>query len=90
MCAGALMLKATGTGADGVHEGHEGKALTLFNYTGRAVVGLKAWKKARLTEMARVKLLGGRWKSLATATPCAAARTGRQSSTPSFGKRFVR
>jgi hypothetical protein len=62
VCAGALMFKATGTEADGVHEGHKGKTLTLFNYTGRTVVGLKAWKKARLTEMARVKPLEGCWK----------------------------
>jgi len=56
------MFKATGTEADGVHEGQKGKTLPQFNYTGRTVVGLKAWQKARLTEMARVKPLEGCWK----------------------------
>ena len=59
VCAGALMHKATGTEADGVHGGYKGVTLPLFNYTGRTVVGLKAWKKARLAELERVKPLGG-------------------------------
>ena len=53
VCAGAVMFKATGTEADGVHGGYKGATLPLFNYTGRTVVGLKAWRKARNAELAR-------------------------------------
>ena len=62
MCAGALMHKAAGTESGGVHGGYKGVDLPLFNYTGRAVVELRAWKKARLAELGRVKPLGGCWK----------------------------
>jgi hypothetical protein len=59
---GAVMFKATGTEADGVHGGYKGAALPLFNYTGRTVVELKAWGKARNAELARVIPLEGFWK----------------------------
>jgi hypothetical protein len=45
-----------------VHGGYKGAALPLFNYTGRTVVELKAWGKARNAELARVIPLEGFWK----------------------------
>ena len=52
--AGACMI----TNEDGEREG---VGMELFDYTGKTVVGLKAWEKAKLAELARVKTLAGCW-----------------------------
>lgn len=54
VCAGVCMVEDE----DG---NQEGKTLDLFDYTGKTVVGLKAWKKAEEAELARVKPLGMVW-----------------------------
>ena len=65
VCAGAVMYKwhSQWMGADeeGLHEGYKGKTLELFNYTGRTVVGLKAWKKEKAAGLRRVKPLRRCW-----------------------------
>ena len=54
VCAGA----AVRTTADGTKEG---LTLPLFNYTGKTVVGPKAYAKAKAAEEARVRPLRGQW-----------------------------
>jgi hypothetical protein len=55
-----------------VHEGYLDKTPPLFNYTGKTVVGLKAWGKAK---KARVKTLAGVWgNTYGSGLPGAVAR----------------
>ena len=60
VCAGAAMFTVATPGALG-DDGKRGITLPLFNYTGKTVVGPKAYEKARKAELARVKPLKGCW-----------------------------
>ncbi len=60
VCAGAAMFTVTAPGALG-DDGKRGATLALFDYTGKTVVGPKAYEKAHQAELARVKNLKGCW-----------------------------
>jgi hypothetical protein len=60
-CAGTVMFKDEGNEDEGVYGGYKGVTVPLFNYTGRTVVGLKAWNQAKQAELARVKPLKMPW-----------------------------
>ena len=51
----------------------------LFNYTGKTVVGLKAWEKAKIAELARVKTLAGVWAIRERATRSGGPKLWRRS-----------
>ena len=60
VCAGACMYKVP-EGTPGRYEGFEGVALPVFDYTGKQVVGVKAYEKACAAELARVLNIKGCW-----------------------------
>jgi hypothetical protein len=48
-------------GTEGEYEGFKGVTLPVFNYTGRQVIGVAAYRKVCDAELARVMSMGGCW-----------------------------
>ncbi len=60
VCAGACMYKVP-EDTPGRYEGFKGVTLPIFGYTGKQVVGVKAYEKACAAELARVLSMKGCW-----------------------------
>jgi hypothetical protein len=60
VCAGACMYKVP-EGTPGRYEGFKGVTLSVYDYTGKQVVGVKAYEKACAAELARVMNMKGCW-----------------------------